>query len=125
MKNIKLFLIVIVAAPILFFQQSYTYTNPPIWLGEGWEVIGNGGKTFNKKFDFPRDIGFIDSLTGYLFCEYSGITPWVFRTTDGGKYWEETFIVPNYVRENGVIIRRNAALGQIYVSDKYLVMTTR
>lgn len=83
------------------YMSALTQINwPNFWIGEDWYLTHKDSieqKRMRTPFEHFKgmnacqQIEFKDSLNGLIFCMAGLRAPWVFRTTNGGSYWKETF----------------------------------
>ncbi|TAK66846.1 MAG: T9SS type A sorting domain-containing protein [Bacteroidetes bacterium] len=77
----------------------------------------DGGYTWNlqlRKSGFFFNILALDSL--HVWVRYGGYNKWVVFTTDGGAYWDSTFIGPGFSHYYGPLVFFNTTEGLLFDS---------
>jgi photosystem II stability/assembly factor-like uncharacterized protein len=99
-----------------------------LWVNEDWTIIPpdsvqsyrNGNLYIG--YNVAISSNFKDSLNGLLFCKGVG-GPQVFRTTNGGSFWEEIFH-DRKVWHNDSLIWPALGLQAVAVNGEQVIMTT-
>jgi photosystem II stability/assembly factor-like uncharacterized protein len=131
MKTLYIILLFLFSYSLSYSQENWdTY-----WIDKDWyfiqadSIIQKRMKTAFEPFkgmNGCNQIEFKDSLNGLLFCWAGGRNSWVFKTTNGGSFWKETFFDDIERNSDSTLIRppgylRNAAVNgnQVIIPVQY------
>jgi photosystem II stability/assembly factor-like uncharacterized protein len=89
-----LMLLFLLISYLKLFSQIDPKDDSTYWIGKNWFFTSNDSivRMDNRKgMQFSEQIHFKDSLNGLLFINLGYSVPIVFRTTNGGNFWNEIF----------------------------------